>query len=335
MLCKSGVLRRNGVLGISLACAMLLAACTIGSVGVSDPASPAPTASATTLPPFSHVFVIVLENEGADAILGNAAAPYINSLAAQYGVALRAYAITHPSLPNYIALTSGGTANLDGTDCSVDASVCHVSGNQTNIADEIEASGRTWAAYMESMPQPCGLDNTDLYAVRHNPFVYYDDIRDGSNDRCATHDLPYAAGRFQQALASGSVPDFVWITPNLCNDGHNACGGDPIAHSDAWLQQNVPPVLASAAFQHNGVLFITWDEGSDSAACCGLASGGGRVATLVISPLGKSMYQSSQSYSHYSLLRSIEDSWRLGELNNTNPATQPGTNAMDDFFTSP
>jgi hypothetical protein len=130
------------------------------------------------------------------------------------------------------------------------------------------------------------------------------------------------------------VPDFVWITPNLCDDGHDACGGDAVAHTDDWLYRNVPPILASPAFQRNGVLFLTWDEGTTNAGCCGLASGGGRVATLVISPLSRPGYQSRVPYDHYSLLRTIEDGWGLGELGASNPATQPATAPMSDFFAS-
>lgn len=324
----SGRVRPFGMVAPLLVVAVL-AACA-------GPAGPVPTGPQPPMPRLGHVFVIVLENEGADAILGSGGAPYVKRLAGQYGSAAEYFAVTHPSLPNYIALTSGGTHGLAGSDCSVSAT-CHVPGSMTNIADEIEASGRTWVAYMESMPGPCALadagdDSSGAYAVRHDPFVYYDDIRDGANDRCVTHVVPYDAAELQTRLASGNVPDFVWITPNLCDDGHDSCGGDPVAHTDAWLARNVPPILASPAFQRNGVLFLTWDEGTSDDGCCGLASGGGRVAALVVSPLGRPGYQSSVPYDHYSLLRTIEDGWGLRELGDSNPATRPGTAAMSDFF---
>lgn len=310
---------------------LLLAACANNQSTAEPKDTPAPTAAATQIPNFKHVFVILLENESAQDILGNSAAPYINQIAGQYAIATQYYAVTHPSLPNYIALTSGSTHSLDGRDCTV-ADDCHVAGSNTNIADEIEASGHTWAAYMESMPSPCYVENSGNYAVRHNPFVYYDDIRNGANNRCASHDLPYDSASFQHTLTQNQVPDFVWITPNLCHDGHNACGGDAIAHTDTWLSQNVPPILASSAFQQGGVLFIAWDEGKDNGACCGLSSGGGRVALLVISPLVRQNYQSSVAYSHYSLLCTIEESWHLGLLNNSDPATLSGTQPMNDLF---
>ena len=145
--------------------ALVIAACSSGTNGPLS-ASPAPTAASTKIPRFSHVFVIVMENESAQAILGKPAAAYINQLAGQYDVALRYFAVSHPSLPNYLALTSGTTAPLDGTDCGV-SSDCHVPGANSNLADEIEASGRSWVAYMESMPAPCTLMNSHQYVVRH------------------------------------------------------------------------------------------------------------------------------------------------------------------------
>jgi phosphatidylinositol-3-phosphatase len=322
-------------MGFAAAAAVILASCALGGhpedTGRTAGPSTAPTANTTALPAFSHVFTIVLENESAGDIYGSQSAPYINHLASHYAAATQYYAVTHPSLPNYLALTAGTPNPLDGTDCSVGLS-CHVPGTHSNIADEIEASGRTWAAYMESMPAPCTLSNSGEYAVRHNPFVYFDDIRNGANNRCAAHDLPYNAGQFATMLSSGQVPDYVWITPNLCDDGHDPCGGDQVAHTDTWLSHNVPPILASSAFQQGGVLFIVWDEGSTSQACCGLGEGGGRVAALVISPLAKQHYQSTVPYDHYSLLRSVEVAWRLGQLANTNPAAQPGTTPMNDLF---
>jgi hypothetical protein len=283
---------------------------------------------------FSHIFIIVMENEAAAAIFGAVGAPYINGIGARFAEALDYYAVSHPSLPNYLALTEGTPNPLDGTDCSVGPS-CHVAGSHTNVVDEIEASGRTWVAYMESMPAPCTITDAGEYAVRHDPFVYFDDIRDGAGSRCARHVLPYDASEFDAQLAAGSVPDYVWITPNLCNDGHDACGGDPVRHTDQWLAQNIPPILASPAFQQNGVLFVVWDEGTTNDACCGQGGGGGLVALFAISPLARSGLRSTQQANHYSLLRTIEIAWRLGQLGNTNPAIAAGTTTLGPLFTSP
>lgn len=325
---------RRPLPALLLATLLLLVACApeTGNEPTGQPRNtPAPTAASSRIPSFRHVFIIIMENESAQAVLGNSAAPYINQLAGQSALATTYYAVSHPSLPNYIALTSGSTNGLDGTDCPV-GNDCHVAGTNSNIADEIEANDHTWVAYMESMPSPCGVANSGEYLVRHNPFVYYDDIRNGANNRCASHDVPYDHAAFKAALASNQVPDFVWITPNACHDGHNPCGGDPIAHGDTWLSQNVPDILASPAFQQGGVLFITWDEGTDSGACCGLSAGGGQVAMLVISPLARQGFQSTVPYDHYSLLCTIEESWHLGLLGNSDPATQSGTRPMNDIF---
>lgn len=263
-------------------------------------ATPRPTAS-TGVPAFSHVFEIVMENHEYGSIIGSSAAPYINSLAANYGVATNYYAASHPSLPNYLALTAGSTFGVT-SDCTS----CYV--NAANVADEIEASGRSWKAYMEDMPSPCYLGASyNNYAMKHNPFVYFDDIRNNPA-RCAAHVVPFT--EFSRDMSSGNVPNFAWITPNLCNDMHDCS----VSTGDTWLRSVVPQITGSAAFRNGGVLFITWDEGSSNAGCCG-DSAGGQVATLVISPRSIAGYRSRVAENHYGLLRTIEDAFRLPHLN--------------------
>ncbi len=201
-------------------------------------APPAPGPAA--VPTFSHIFVIVMENHEYGSVIGRPEAPYVNSLAATYGLATNYYAASHPSLPNYFALTAGSTFGI-ASDCTT----CYVSA--TNIADQVESNGRSWKAYMEDMPTAC-----------------------------FTHDCPVATG-------------------------------------DAWLHNVVPRIIGSAAFRNWGVLFITWDEGSSNASCCGDAWGG-HVATLVISPRSISGFRSNTAENHYSLLRTIEDGFQLGHL---------------------
>ena len=265
------------------------------------PASPSPPASSTSaVPAFAHVFVIVMENHEYGSVIGNSAAPYINSLAASYGLATNYYGASHPSLPNYLALTAGGTFGI-ASDCTA----CYVSAS--NIADQVEGSGRSWKAYMEDMPTPCYMGASyGNYAMKHNPFMYYNDIRD-NRARCVAHVVPFT--QLGADLGSGQVPNFVWITPNLCNDTHD-CG---VSAGDAWLRSVVPTITGSAAFRNGGVLFITWDEGSSSAGCCGDAWGG-HVATLVISPRAIRGFRSGTAENHYGLLRTIEDGFHLGHL---------------------
>jgi phosphatidylinositol-3-phosphatase len=277
----------------------------VAAVPVQAPAAthataPPPPPPPAAVPAFSHVFVIVLENHEYGSVIGSPAAPYINSLAATYGLATNYYGVSHPSLPNYLALTAGSTFGI-ASDCTT----CYVSA--TNLADQVEVSGRSWKAYMEDMPAPCYMGAfSGNYAMKHDPFMYYTDIRNNPA-RCAAHVVPFT--QFGADMTSGQVPNFVWITPNLCNDTHD-CG---VATGDAWLHSVVPSITGSAAFRNGGVLFITWDEGSTSAGCCADAWGG-HVATLVISPRAISGYRSGSPENHYGLLRTIEDGFRLGHL---------------------
>jgi phospholipase C len=276
-----------------------------------------PSAGAATapLPAFKHIFVIVLENKAYDRVIGSSKAAYITSLAQQYGLASSYYGITHPSLPNYLALTGGDTFGItsDCTDCFVD---------QPNVVDQLEKAGKSWKAYMESMPQSCYIgDAAPLYRQKHNPFIYYDDIR---NDpaRCAKI-VPFT--EFASDLRANQLPNFAWITPNMCNDGHDCS----VSTSDTWLKTWVPQIVQSPAWKDDGALFITFDEGEkNDGACCSYANGG-QIVTLVISPLGKPGFTSEVPYDHYSLLRTIEQSWGLPPLGKADCACSP---TMSDLF---
>lgn len=284
-------------------------------------------APAGGVPGFSHIFTILLENQEYDAVTA-APPPYLRSLLASYGSATRYYAATHPSLPNYLALTGGSTFGLDGSDCSPGPD-CRVRGVRTNLADQLEAAHRTWAAYMEGMPAPCTLQNAGRYAVRHDPFVYYDSIRLDSR-RCAAHVLPYDPIRFGRMLGSTAVPSYVWISPDICDDGHDACASDRLAQADAWLRANVPPILRSPAWRAGGVLFILWDEGTTGAGWGAFAAGGHTVALVIAPPgTGRRAFRSSVPYSSYSYLRTVEDAWGLPHLGHAGCACTP---SMRDFF---
>ena len=269
--------------------------------------------AATTVPSFTHVFVIVLENHEYDDIIDNPDLPYFNDLARRYGLATASYGVTHPSLPNYLALTGGDTFGIttDCTDCFVDA---------PNIVDQLETASKSWKAYMEGMPSPCFLGNDGEYAQKHDPFIYYDDVRTDPT-RC-NRIVPFTD--FAGDLASNTVPDFAWITPDQCNDMHSCS----VAVGDAWLETWVPRILASPAWQQGGMLFITFDEGSSDAACCG-DPGGGHIATLVISPLSIPGGRSATPVDHYALLRTIEAAWGLPFLGAADDALP-----LADFFPS-
>jgi hypothetical protein len=274
----------------------------------SDPAS--------AVPAFKHIFVIVFENKAYDQVIGPSRPPYINELAQQYGLARNYFAVMHPSLPNYFALTGGDTFGITANciDCTL---------AQPNLIDQLEIAGKSWKAYMESMPRPCFVgDDGDLYRQKHNPFIYYDNIRTDPA-RC-NKIVPFT--QFEIDLRANALPNYVWITPNMCNDAHD-CTLDA---ADTWLKTWVPQILQSPAWQDQGVLFITFEEssGEDQSGCCEYAVGG-HVATLVISPLGKPGFASDVAYSHYSLLRTIEVAWGLPLMRKANCDCSP---AMADFF---
>jgi phospholipase C len=192
--------------------------------------------------------------------------------------------------------------------------------NATNLVDQLEASGKSWRAYMESMPRPCFVGSAAPYAQKHNPFIYYDNVR---NDPARCNNIvPFE--QFSTDMANNALPDFVWITPNLCNDMHDC----PIQTGDAWLKTWVPQILASPAWQDHGALFITFDEGTSGAGCCTYAAGG-KVDMLVISPLGKPGFVSATPYDHYSLLRTIEEAWGMPPLRKADCDCSP---PMVDFF---
>jgi hypothetical protein len=257
-------------------------------------------ASSASRPPLAsrpHVILLVLENTEYGSVIGNSAAPSINALAADYGLATQSYARTHPSLPNYLELVAGTTFGI--TD---DCTDCHVEG--TTIADQVAAAGYDWRAYMESMPSPCftGASYGELYARKHDPLIYVDHLRDspGPCDKIQPFDSFYAA------LDAATLPRFVQVSPNLCHDGHDCSLRD----SDAWVGSFAHRVIASPWFARGGVLIITYDEGTSNAACCSNASGG-HIATLVISlstPPGARM---SRPVTHAGVLRTIEELFGL------------------------
>jgi hypothetical protein len=278
--------------------------------------APTSTGIPGNIPNFSHIILIILENREYGSVVGNGSWPNFNNLASDYALLNQAYAVSHPSLPNYIALTSGSTQGItsDCTNCFVDA---------TNIADILEQNGKSWKGYMEDMPSPCYIGNSGDYVQKHNPFVYYNDIRTNT-DRCVSHVVPLT--QFDTDLANNQLPDFSWITPNLCNDGHDCSSST----ADSFLGAEVSKILASPSFDQNSLLIITFDEGSSGASCCGLpSSAGGHIATLLISNLTKVGYHDATTYDHYSILKTVADAWGLPYLVR---AGDSGTNSIVDVW---
>jgi phosphatidylinositol-3-phosphatase len=293
----------------------VLAGCSNGTPSLLSPtasAPPAPTArnAGAALPAFAHVYVIVLENEEYSSLVGSAQAPYLNGLIAKYGLATNYFGVAHPSQPNYLALFSGSTQGV------TDDGNHDLAG--TNLVDQLEKANKSWNVFAQDYPGGCftgstksgsgeGIGKAGSYARKHDPAISFTDI--SSNPaRCARIDS-FAA--FDPAAA-----DFELIVPNQCNDMHSC----PIADGDRFLATFVPRITTAPAFA-NSVLFITTDEGSTN------VSGGGQIATVVISPLGKPGFTSSAQHDHYSLLRTIEDAWGLGCLGKACSATN-----LAEFF---
>jgi hypothetical protein len=237
-----------------------------------------------------RVAVIVMENHEFGSIIGSAEAPFLNDLAGRSALLRNYVALAHPSLPNYLALLGGSTFGItsDCTDCTVDA---------PNLVDQLSSAGLGWRAYMEDMPSPCFTDaSAGGYVVRHDPFLYFDDIR-SDPQRCANV-VPYS--ELPADAAAGRLPPFVWISPNLCHDMHDCS----VAAGDAWLAQAVPGVMPSLA--PNGVLIVVWDEGTSDAGCCGATIGGGHVAAIVAGPGARSGATIDTPANHFSMLALIE-----------------------------
>ncbi len=329
--------------------------------------------SASPPPPIRHVFIIVLENKGFDTTFGpSSPATYLSkTLTAQGQLMRQYYGIGHKSLANYVAMVSGQGPNAaTQTDCLLYTNV--IPGTQTpflgqtlgqgcvypadtkTVADQLTSAGLTWKAYMQDMISPCrrpalnSADDTlsarigDQYATRHNPFVYFQSLLNSGD--CPAHDVDL--GQLHSDLANAATtPNYVFIAPNLCEDGHDVpcidgrAGG--LVTADQFLQNWVPRILGSPAWAEGGLLIITFDEaeGGDASACCnemaGLNTanpggdtagpGGGRTGAVLLARFIQPGSVNDTPYNHYALLRSVEDLFALPHLGF---AGQPGLKAF-------
>ena len=236
-----------------------------------------------------HVFLIVMENHSYNQVWNTSSTPYITNLGNTFARATAYHALTHPSLPNYLDIYAGNKYGIS-SDCSPSSS-CHI--NARSLADNLDAKGLTWRAYMESMPAPCYLTTSGDYAPKHNPFVYFDDIRTNST-RCKSRVVPFTA--FAGDLgALSTTPNFAFISPNLCSDMHDCS----ISTGDNWLKSHVPAILSAPACTVTQCLVIvTWDEDNGSS--------GNHVLTIFAGTGAKTGATTSASYTHYSLLHTVE-----------------------------
>ena len=365
------------IFSMVLAIASLLSLLLVGNVSVASAATRHDNDSS-----FSHIFYIMMENHGDKEILGNTAdAPYINSLASRYNVAKQYFGVTHPSLPNYLAGISG---NFQGIwdDCAAGpTSTCapeefgpdsgYTNGKELltpaeiasatktphwfsgqNIVDQLENHNLSWKAYMQSMPTTgyTGAASpviagkpVQLYVQKHNPFDYFTDIR--NNPARMQKIVPFS--QFGQDLANNTVPNFVWISPDTCNDMHGiapasaqllgipACGypksgldHGAIQLGDDFVQATVSEIQASKAWTKKSAIVLVWDENdyTGDTGCCHSPTGvngailGGADAPLIVIPSkgANHIVDNTTQYNHYSLLATIEKLWGLGYLANAN-----------------
>jgi hypothetical protein len=349
-----------------------IACSAVSFVALAAPTSAQGPVRAAVPPKPGHIFILILENESyARTFAQQSLAPYLAHELPTKGALLRNYyGIGHNSLDNYIALVSGQAPNEDTQrDCRnfvefrLDQPKLDENGQAIGrgcvyptivpmLGDQLESAGKSWRGYMQDLGndkskavEECGhppigqrdptLDRTpaDQYATKHNPFYYFHNFID-NHDRCVQHVVNL--NRLSDDLKSvATTPNYSFITPNLCDDGHDApcvdksTGG--LVQADGFLRKWVPKIMESPAFKQDGVLIITFDEasgppGMDSTACCGEKGlphgpqpggdgpGGGRTGAVILSPFVKPNTISDVPYNHYSTLRWVEDQFGLPHL---------------------
>ena len=240
-----------------------------------------------------HVFVIVMENHTSQEALDGS---FVASLATQYGVAENYHAVAHPSVPNYLAITSGTTWGV--TDDSY-----HVLPRE-DIGDQLTSAGISWRAYMDSMQPGHCLDSPLPYDPGHNPFAFY-------GGSCPSNVVPLTD---MASDLRGDTPRFSWITPDRCHDTHDC----DVSEGDSWLRGQVGAIMASDAWKSGGVLFVTYDEDDESAD--------NKVLMLVVAR-GLGHRVSNRTYDHYSFLATLEDLLGVPRLHQAAQA-QPMTDLL-------
>lgn len=270
------------------------------------------TTTRAQIPQFAHVFIVVEENAGSNSVIGSSSMPYLNGLATQYSMATQYYANTHPSIGNYLGLTTGQIlTNDDGqTPTSFPVSV-------DNVVRDLIAAGKTWKQYAESIPSVgyIGGNSTccgGAFYTRHAPLPYMTDAQTAAQK---VNIVPFT--QFATDLAANTLPHYAFITPNGCDDAHDCA----LATADTWLKTNIDPLIQSPAFQ-NSLLLIVFDESEGDNT-----NGGGKVALVLVSPLARHGYQSTTLYQEQSLCRLTMEA-----IGATPPAACVSAPSMAEFF---
>jgi hypothetical protein len=268
-------------------------------------ASGEPVALHSSLGALKTVFVIVLENANWDDIRGNRDLPFLNKLVAA-GAHEEGYYNPpglHPSEPNYLWM-EGGTDY--GIRDDADPAKHHLA-NTDHLVTLLRKAGISWKSYQEGIgARECPVTSHQLYAAKHNPFVFFDDVID-DRESCIAHNRPLAD--LASDLQAGTTARYNFITPDLCHDMHGAsdCPPDLHAAADRWLSIWVPRIQASAAYREGGVLFITWDEGEGSQS-------DGPIGMIALSPLARPGHAGKERLTHSSFLRTLQEIFGVGPL---------------------
>jgi hypothetical protein len=279
-------------------------------------------AAQAAVPQHGHVVVVLEENHSYSQVIGSSNMPYLNSLASKYALATSYYANTHPSIGNYFWLTAGQViTNNDSSSSTVTAD---------NLVRHMLTAGKTWKSYAESLPYTgyTGGD-TGQYLRRHNPFSFFSDVVNSSNQKMNL--VPFT--QFATDLNSNALPDFSYIAPNKQDDAHNCPAGmstcsdaQKLQAADAWLKSKIAPLLANSQFQQDGLLVIVFDEGAESDS----SHGGGHIAAVVVGPKVKQGYKGSGFYQHQNLLRTISEALGISSY----PGAAASAGDMGEFFGS-
>jgi hypothetical protein len=264
----------------------------------------------------ARVALLVLENRSYEQVIGNPHAPFLNRLARAGALETRDYALAHPSLPNYIALTGGSTYEIhhDCSSCDTEA---------TNLVDQLNRAGISWRGYFQGIPSVGSqVIRRGEYSAHYNPFTYFSRTR--SHD--ATEDRIVSFAQLRHDLAARSLPRFSWIAPDLAHDGHNRS----LRAADRYAHALVPQVLH--ALGARGLLYVTWDEGrrTDTRGLHG--HGGGRIALIAAGPMARHHARSHTPMDQYALLRSLEGGFGLDALG---AAGRPSTPLLTGLVARP
>ncbi len=318
-------------LAVLIGCAPADHASTRTSTSASSSVAGARTAASPcgwrTTPParYDHIVWVVLENHSFEDVIGAKGSstarrsPYVNGLAARCGLATRSVAVTHPSLPNYLALASGRTGTGAVT------SSCRPDGcpqRQATVFGQLSARGRTWRVYAEGMPGACRHTDSGRYVVRHNPPTYFPALAAD----CATSDVALGSpsgGRLGSDLARRRLPALSVIVPDQCHNTHNC----PVATGDRWLAQVLPRVLASRNYRAGrSAVILTWDEGKGGRRgenCRRTRDRSCHVVTVVIGPSTRPGTRSAIPIDHYALLKTTEELLGLPLLGHAGDPSTP------------